>query len=103
MVWEEDLDNMESTQSRKSAILLCLTSGRTINLSEEKKKENIAAIDFMTPNEKQFFFLSKLETILQCVFPQSTQDRNTPNRTMFSPAASEQNSDLEFHFHFKPS
>lgn len=53
MVWEEDLDSMESTQSRKSAILLCLTSGRTINLSQKKNK--IAAIDFMTPSEKKIF------------------------------------------------
>lgn len=37
IVWKEDLDNIERVQSRKSAILFCLTSGRTINLSQKTR------------------------------------------------------------------
>lgn len=62
IVWKEDLDNMERVQSRKSGILFCLTSGRTINLSE-KKTQNTAVTNFMTFNEKELFPLSKLVAV----------------------------------------
>lgn len=56
IVWKEDLDNVERVQSRKSAILFCLTSRRVINL-HTKKKHMLCKLPIQSNSTGNTFFL----------------------------------------------
>lgn len=60
MVWKDDLDNVERVQSRKSAILFCLTSGRVINLHTKKKHTRCKLPIQSNSTGNTFFLLAKL-------------------------------------------
>lgn len=62
ILWKEDLDNIDSVQSKKSAILFCLTSGRTMNLSWKKIKTKHKPLQLLSLHVPMKIILPTVQT-----------------------------------------